>query len=132
LFDATANAERWLEESQRECYEQVEELTLQQTWRSKLCLAIVGPLRVRSHLSKRMRIAALRHAEMAKEFASLQAVVSSTAEFMLEYTPNEVFRVEVVDDMIAKFWKQEERQSHLERPSTRVYDMILGPPFGWA
>jgi hypothetical protein len=40
--------------------------------------------------------------------------------------------VEVVDELVAKFQKQEECRSHLERPNTRVYDLILGPPTGQA
>jgi hypothetical protein len=47
-------------------------------------------------------------------------------------SPNEAFWVEVVDELVAKFQKQEERRSHLERPDTRVYDLILGPPTGQA
>jgi hypothetical protein len=41
------------------------------------------------------------------------------------------FRMEVVDEMVAEFQKQEERRSWLERPSARVYDLILGPPSNW-
>jgi hypothetical protein len=37
--------------------------------------------------------------------------------------------VEVVDDLDAEFRKQEEWRSRLERPSARVCDLILGPPF---
>jgi hypothetical protein len=48
LSDAAADAERRLEESKRVCWEHVEELILLQTRGSKLCLTIVGPLRVRS------------------------------------------------------------------------------------
>jgi hypothetical protein len=62
----------------------VEELTLLQTWGSELCLAIVGPLRVRSHLSKGMQIIGLCHTEMAEQLATLRAVVSSITEFVLE------------------------------------------------
>jgi hypothetical protein len=75
-----------------------------------------------------MRIATLYHTEMAREFAMLRAVVSSPVEFTLRCSTNETFRVEVLDKLIAEFRKQEEWCSHLERPGTRVCDLILGPP----
>jgi hypothetical protein len=71
LSNTVANAERWQEESERGRREQLEELTLLQTRCSELCLTIVGPPQVRNHLSEEMRIAALRHTEMAEEFAIL-------------------------------------------------------------
>jgi hypothetical protein len=49
-----ANAERRWEESERECQEWVQELTLLQAWGSELCQAIVDPPRVRSHLPNGM------------------------------------------------------------------------------
>jgi hypothetical protein len=52
-----------------------------------------------------------------------------TAEFALGCSPNEAFRVEVEDELVIEFRKQEERRSCLERPSMRVYDLILGSPF---
>jgi hypothetical protein len=103
LFDAAADAERWREEFERECWERVEELTLMQTRGSELCLAIVGRLRVRSFLSEEMHIAALLHTGMAEQLAMLQAAVSSAAEFMLRHSPFETFWVEVVDEMFAEF-----------------------------
>jgi hypothetical protein len=53
-------------------------------------------------------------------------------EFMLRRSPTEAFRVEVVDEMVAKFRKQEEQCSRLERPDMRVCDLFLGPPFSLA
>jgi hypothetical protein len=51
LFDAVNDVEcRW-EVSERECRMQFEELTLLPTRGSELCLTIVGPPRVRNHLS---------------------------------------------------------------------------------
>jgi hypothetical protein len=79
-----------------------------------------------------MRITAPCHIEMVGELATLQAAVSSTTEFALGCLPNETFQVQVMDELIAKFWKQQERRSHLERPGVRVYDLIIGPPFGRA
>jgi hypothetical protein len=58
--------------------------------------------------------------------------VSSTTEFVLGRSPNETFWVEIVDELIAKFWRQEEWRSCFERPGARVYDLILGPPSNWA
>jgi hypothetical protein len=79
-----------------------------QAWGAKLCLAIVGPSRVRSHLSARMWVATLCHAEMARELAALWSVMSSTVGLVLRRSPNETFRVEVIDELVAKFWRLEE------------------------
>jgi hypothetical protein len=108
LTDAVANVEWWLEESKRECREQVEELTLLQTLGSELCLAVVGPLRVRSHLSERMWVFALRHTEMAGELATLRVAMASTAEFVLGCSPKDTFQVDVVNELIAEFQRQDE------------------------
>jgi hypothetical protein len=75
-----------------------------------------------------MLIAALCYIEMVGELAALWEAVSSTTEFTLGRSPNETFQVEVVDELLAEFWRQEERRSCLERPSMRVCDMLLGPP----
>jgi hypothetical protein len=66
-----ADVKQQQEESERACREQVEELTLLQIHGSELCLAIVGPPRVRSHLSEGMQITVLRHTEMAEQLAAL-------------------------------------------------------------
>jgi hypothetical protein len=87
-------------------------------------------MRVRNHLSKGMHIVVLRHTEMVEELAALWAAVSSTTKFMLGRLPNEAVRVEVVDELIAEFQRQEEWCSFLERPGTRVCDLILGLPSG--
>jgi hypothetical protein len=44
-----------------------------------------------------MQLAALRHTEVVVE------AVSSTVELALGRSPNEVFRVEVVGELVAKF-----------------------------
>jgi hypothetical protein len=59
-------------------------------------------------------------------------MVSSAVEFVLEHSPTEALRVEVVDELVDKFEKQEERRSRLEKTSVRVCDLILGPPSGRA
>jgi hypothetical protein len=83
---------------------------------------------VRNHLSEGMWIAALCHTEMARDVAALRTVVSSAMEFALGRSPDEIFRVEVVDDLVAEFRKLEERHSRLEQPGMRIYDPLLGPP----
>jgi hypothetical protein len=109
LSGAAVDAEWRREESEREHQEQFEELTLLQTRGSELCLAIISPPRVRNHLSKGMWIAAFHHTEMAREHAVLRAAVSSATEFTLGRSPNDTFLVQIVDELIAEFWRQEER-----------------------
>jgi hypothetical protein len=79
-----------------------------------------------------MRIAALRHTEMAKQLAVLRSAVSSVVEFMLRRSLNETFHVEVVDELVAEFQKLEEWRSWLERSGLRIWDLLLGSPFGQA
>jgi hypothetical protein len=118
------------EEFEREHREQFEELTLLQTRGFELCLAITGPPQVRNHLSEGMQIATLHHIEMARELAVLQTAVSSAVEFTLGCSFDETFWVEVMDELVAEFRKLEERCSWLERPSVRIYDLLLAPPSG--
>jgi hypothetical protein len=114
--------------SEREHREQFEELTLLQNQGFELCHAIVGPPRVRHHLSEGMRLAALSHTKMAREFAALWAAVSFAVESTLGHSPNHTFCVGIVGKMVGEFQKLEERCSRLERPATRIYDLLLGPP----
>jgi hypothetical protein len=67
---------------------------------------------------------------MAKQFTKLRVVVSSTVECVLMRLPTEAFRLDVVDDLVAEFWKQEEWRLHHEKSGVKVYDMILGPLSG--
>jgi hypothetical protein len=60
---------RRLAVSKMEHREQFKEFFLLWAWGAKLCLAIVGPSRVRNHLLERMRAAAIRQIEMAGELA---------------------------------------------------------------
>jgi hypothetical protein len=62
---------------------------------------------VRNHLSEGMRIAALYHTVMARELVVLRAAVSSVVELALGCSLDETFRVEVVGELVAKFWKLE-------------------------
>jgi hypothetical protein len=50
-----------------------------------------------------MRLAALRHTEMAGELAVLCAAVSYAMESALGRSPNDPFCVEVVGELVAKF-----------------------------
>jgi hypothetical protein len=58
--------------------------------------------------------------------------VSSATESVLGRSPNGTFRVGVVGELAAKFQKMDEGLSRLERPTARIYDLLLGPPFGRA
>jgi hypothetical protein len=71
LSDVVVDLEQWLEESKRECQEHVDELTLLQTRGSKLCLAILGPPRVRGHMSEVMWSAVLHHTKLVEELTTL-------------------------------------------------------------
>jgi hypothetical protein len=42
----------------------------------------------------------------------------------------EAFRVDVVDELVTKFQRQQEQCSRLEKSGARVCDLILGPPSG--
>jgi hypothetical protein len=75
-----------------------------------------------------MRVAAIRHIEMAGELAALQAIVTSVMELVLGLSPDEIFWVEITDKLVSQFWKLEELCSWLEWTSTRICDLLLGPP----
>jgi hypothetical protein len=74
-----------------------------------------------------MRASALRHTEMDGELATFQA-----AESVHGRSPDETFWVDVVGELAAEFWKLEELCSWLEQLGTRICDLLLGLPFGWA
>jgi hypothetical protein len=67
---------------------------------------------------------------MVREPTVLWATVPSTVESVLGHSPNETFRMEVVGELVAKFWRLEERCSRLEWPGARICDLLLGPPHG--
>jgi hypothetical protein len=128
LFEDELAAEHRVREvSERGCQEQFEKLTLRHSRGSELCHAIISPPRPRHHLSEGMRIATLRHTEMAGELAALWAVVTTVVESVLWRSPNDTFRVEVVSEVATEFQKAEDRRSRLERPAVRVCDLLLGP-----
>jgi hypothetical protein len=70
---------------------------------SELCLAIGGPQRVRNYLSERMWVTALCQTEVVGVLAVLGATVSSAVELVLRRSPDETFRGEVVDELVAEF-----------------------------
>jgi hypothetical protein len=69
---------------------------------------------------------------MARELSVLQAAVSSVMESVLGHSPNVTFRVEVLGKLGAEFQRLEELCSRLERPDTRICDLLLRPPLDWA
>jgi hypothetical protein len=81
---------------------------------------------------ERMRAFAIRHIEMAGELATLRTAISSVAESVLGRSPSDTFRVEVVGELVIEFEKMKVWRSRLERPTTRVCDLLLGPPPGRA
>jgi hypothetical protein len=104
LLEDDLVAERQAREvSKREHRGQFEEHTLLQTWGSELCNAIIGPSQVRRNLSEGMRLAPLRHIEMAGELVALQVVVSSIANSVLGRSPGDTFCVEVVGELATEF-----------------------------
>jgi hypothetical protein len=99
---------------------------------SELCLDIVSPPRVRNHLSEGIQLMALRHTEMAGEPVALQAVVSSAVESAHGHSPDEIFYVEVVGELVAEFQMMDKWCSWLEWHTVRICDILLGPPPGQA
>jgi hypothetical protein len=120
LSDASADGVQRLVVSEMERQEQVEELSLLQAWGAELCLTIIGPSQVRSHLSTRMWVTALLHARMVRELTALRAAVSSTVELVLGCLPDETSRVEIKNEMTAKFWRLEKLWSWLEGAGAKI------------
>jgi hypothetical protein len=58
--------------------------------------------------------------------------VSSVVELVLGHSPDETLQVEDMDELVAEFQRLEELFSRLERPGTRIYDLVLGLPLGQA
>jgi hypothetical protein len=54
-------------------------------------------------MSKGMRLAALRHTEMAGELAAYQVAVSSTMDSVLKRSPSNTARMVVVGELAAEF-----------------------------
>jgi hypothetical protein len=58
---------------------------------------------VRKQLLARMQAAPLRQTKMVRELTAREAAVSSTSELVLGCSPNETSRVEVMNELVAKF-----------------------------
>jgi hypothetical protein len=80
----------------------------------------VGPLH------KGMRFAAASHIEMPMRLVALREVVSSPPQSVPGCSPTEALQVDVVGEMLTKFWEQVERCLRLESSRSRVCDLILG------
>jgi hypothetical protein len=50
-----------------------------------------------------MQLATIHHTEMVGELVVLQVAVSSAVELVLGCSPNEIFHVEVVGELVAEF-----------------------------
>jgi hypothetical protein len=75
---------------------------------------------VRGHLSEGTQIAAICHSEMAEQLTVLQVAVSFAAESMLGRSPTEAFWVDIADELVTEFQKQEEERSRLHKSGARV------------
>jgi hypothetical protein len=61
-----------------------------------------------SHLSEGMRIAILCHTELVEQLAALQLTMCSAVQSVLRCSPTKSLRVDIVDELVTVFWKQEE------------------------
>jgi hypothetical protein len=115
------------ETSEREYWECFDELTLLQTQGSEMYLTIIGPPRPR-RLYEGKQLATLHHNKMVQELAMFWMAVSSAVESVLECSPNNVARAEVVGELVAKLHRVEGHHWKLEWPTTKICDLLLGPP----
>jgi hypothetical protein len=90
------------EMSEREHRARFEEHMLLQAQGSELCHAIVGPPWAK-HLFEGMRLAALRHTEMAVELPTFCVAVSSTAESVLGCSLSNTACAVVVGELVTEF-----------------------------
>jgi hypothetical protein len=79
------------------------------------------------HLPARMQATSLHHAVVVRELTMLQATVSSATELVLGRLLGEASRVEVMNELIAKFQELEELCSRRQGPSARFSNLLLGP-----
>jgi hypothetical protein len=135
LSDASTAGARRLVVFEMEDRGQFNELSLMWAWGAELCLAIVGPSWVRNHMSVRIWVAAFRHTKMGGELAVHRVTVSSATELLLGHSPDDTFRVEIMDELVAKSRRVEELCSWLDRTGARIYDLLLRSPLSqtrWA
>jgi hypothetical protein len=67
---------------------------------------------------------------MAGELAAFWAAVSSAAESVLKRSPGDTAHAEVLGELVAEFEKVEGQLSQLERPATRVCNLLIELPPG--
>jgi hypothetical protein len=67
---------------------------------------------------------------MAGQFATLQVLVSFTAQSMLGRSPTEAFRLDVLEEMLTEFQEQAEQRHRLKSSGIRICDLILELPSG--
>jgi hypothetical protein len=79
-------------------------------------------------MSEGMQLATVCHTKMDGEHAALRVWVSFAVKSVLGRSLRDIFRVEVMGELAAKFQKMEDRCSWLQWPITRVCDLLLGPP----
>jgi hypothetical protein len=77
-----------------------------------------------------MWLVALHHTEMVGELAALRATEATATESVLGRSPSDTFHIEVVSELSIEFKRMEDQHSWLERPATRICDLLLGPPPG--
>jgi hypothetical protein len=75
-----------------------------------------------------MQLATLHHDEMVRELAAFRVAVSSTVESVLGRSLKNIARVEIVGKMVAELHRVEGHLSKLERPTTKICDLLLEPP----
>jgi hypothetical protein len=126
LSNSSAEGARWLVVFDMERREQFEEISLLWAWSTELCLTVIGSSHVRSPLSVRMQVAALRHTEVVRELTALWAAVSSAAKLVLGHSPGETSQVEVMSELTTKFHKLEELCSWLQGPGAYICSLLLG------
>jgi hypothetical protein len=125
LLSSSAEGARQLMASKTEHREQFEELSLLWSWGVELCLSIIDPSQVMSPLPARMRAAALHYTRVVRELTTLWAAVSPAADLVLGCSPGETSRVEVMNELTAKFQEQEELCSRLKGRGARICSLLL-------
>jgi hypothetical protein len=81
---------------------------------------------MRSPLLARMWTTTFLHTEMTGELIVLWSVVSSAVELVLGRSPGETSQVEVMNELIAKFYRWEELCSRLEGLGMKICALLVG------
>jgi hypothetical protein len=93
-------------------------------------LLVVSEKKQWGQLKEGMWVAALHHAKVVGELAALWVAVSSTTELVLGCSLDEIFRVKVMDKLVAEFQRLEKLCLQLELLGMRICDLLLGLPLG--